>query len=37
MPAEELNYIPVYSIRSKDSRPDNKRKNEYGYQWENLP
>ena len=36
MPAEELNYIPVYSIRSKDSRPDNKRKNEY-YQWENLP
>ena len=36
MPSEELNYIPVYSIRTNEIRPDNKRKNEY-YEWENLP
>lgn len=36
MPSEELNYIPVYTIRSPKMRPDDKPKNEY-YQWENLP
>ena len=36
MPSEELNYIPVYSIRTSEIRADNKRKNEY-YEWENLP
>ena len=36
MPSEELNYLPVYSIRTNEIRPDNKRKNEY-YKWENLP
>lgn len=35
MPAEELNYLTVYSIRTNEIRPDNKRKNEY-YEWENL-
>lgn len=36
MPSEELNYIPVFTIRSPKLRPDNKAKNEY-YEWENLP
>lgn len=36
MPTEEMNYIPVYSIRTSEIRPDNKNKNEY-YEWENLP
>jgi putative SOS response-associated peptidase YedK len=36
MPAEELNYLPVFSIRTAKLRPDNKAKNEY-YEWANLP
>ena len=36
MPAEELNYLPVFSIRTSKLRPDSKAKNEY-YEWENLP
>jgi putative SOS response-associated peptidase YedK len=36
MPSEELNCIPVYTIRSPKPRPDDKAKNEY-YEWENLP
>lgn len=36
MPGEELNYIPVFSIRTPKLRPDNKEKNEY-FEWENLP
>ena len=36
MPSEEMNYIPVYTIRSHKMRPDDKAKNEY-YKWENLP
>jgi len=36
MPSDELNYIPVYTIRSPKMRPDDKAKNEY-YRWENLP
>ena len=36
MPSEELNCIPVYTIRSPKMRPDDKAKNEY-YEWENLP
>jgi putative SOS response-associated peptidase YedK len=36
MPSEELNYIPVYTIRSPKMRPDDKPKNEY-YEWQNLP
>lgn len=35
MPSQELNCIPVYTVRSPKQRPDNKAKNEY-YQWENL-
>ncbi len=36
LPPEELNYRPVFSIRGKSERPDNKPKTEQ-YQWENLP
>ena len=36
MPSEEMNYIPVYTIRSPKMRPDDKAKNEY-FEWENLP
>lgn len=36
MPAEELNYYTVYTIRSPKMRPDDKAKNEF-YHWENLP
>ena len=36
MPSEELNCIPVYTIRGPKMRPDDKAKNEY-YEWENLP
>jgi putative SOS response-associated peptidase YedK len=36
MPSQELNYIPVYTIRSPKLRPDDKAKNEF-YEWENLP
>jgi len=35
MPSEELNYLHVYSIRTNEMRPDNKRRNGY-YQWEQL-
>ncbi|HEU5366619.1 MAG TPA: SOS response-associated peptidase family protein [Hanamia sp.] len=36
MPPAELDYLPVFSIRTSKLRPDNKAKNEY-YEWENLP
>jgi putative SOS response-associated peptidase YedK len=36
MPSEELNYIPVFSIRTSKQRPDDKAKNEY-FEWQNLP
>ena len=36
MPSAELNYYPVYTIRSPKMRPDDKAKNEF-YQWEKLP
>jgi putative SOS response-associated peptidase YedK len=36
MPSEELNCLPVYTIRSPKLRPDDKTKKEY-YEWENLP
>ena len=36
MPSDELNYIPVFSIRTSKLRPDNKPKNEY-FEWANLP
>ena len=36
MPSEELNCIPVYTIRGPKMRPDDKEKNEY-FEWENLP
>lgn len=35
MPSEELNYLPVFSIRTSKLRPDHKAKNEY-YDWGNL-
>ncbi|MGN6342869.1 MAG: hypothetical protein ACTHML_17980 [Ginsengibacter sp.] len=35
MPSEELNYYPVYTIRSSKLRPDDKAKNDY-FEWENL-
>lgn len=35
MPAEELNYWPVFTIRSAKSRPDDKLKNE-PWEWEKL-
>ena len=36
MPSEELDYQPVYTIRSPKGRPDDKAKNEY-WEWEKLP
>jgi hypothetical protein len=36
MPSEELNCIPVYTIRSPKMRPDGKSKSDY-YEWDNLP
>jgi putative SOS response-associated peptidase YedK len=36
MPSQELNCLPVYTIRSPKMRPDDKAKNEY-WEWANLP
>lgn len=36
MPSENLEYWPVYTIRSQKPRPDSKIKTEM-YEWENLP
>ncbi|MEO7049239.1 MAG: SOS response-associated peptidase family protein, partial [Ferruginibacter sp.] len=36
MQSEELNCIPVYTIRSPKMRPDDKAKNEY-FVWQGLP
>lgn len=36
MPSEELQYHPVFTIRSPKPRPDNKMKNEF-WEWEKLP
>ena len=36
MPSEELNYTPVFTIRSPKDRPDGLKKNEF-WEWENLP
>jgi putative SOS response-associated peptidase YedK len=36
MSSEELNCIPVYTIRSPKMRPDGKAKSDY-YEWTNLP
>jgi len=36
MPSENLEYWPVYTIRSPKPRPDSKIKIEM-YEWENLP
>ncbi len=36
MPSEELNHIPVFSIRTQKMRPDDKAKNEF-FAWGNLP
>jgi putative SOS response-associated peptidase YedK len=36
MPAEKMEAITVYTIRSAKGRPDDKAKNEY-WEWENLP
>jgi putative SOS response-associated peptidase YedK len=36
MPSDELDYWPVFTIRSPKARPDDKPKNEY-WEWEKLP
>ena len=36
LPSEQLNYFPVFTIRSSKERPDGKLKNEF-YEWEGLP
>jgi putative SOS response-associated peptidase YedK len=36
MPSEQLKYHPVYTIRGRTPRPDNKMKNE-SWEWEKLP
>ena len=36
MPSEEMQYYPVFTIRSPKGRPDDKPKNEY-WEWEKLP
>lgn len=36
MPDEQIQYIPVYSIRGGAIRPDGKHKYDY-WEWENLP
>jgi putative SOS response-associated peptidase YedK len=36
MPSENLDFKPVFTIRSAKLRPDEKEKNEY-WEWEKLP
>jgi putative SOS response-associated peptidase YedK len=36
LPSEQLNFLPVYTIRTSKDRPDGKRKDEF-YEWEDLP
>ncbi len=36
MPAEELDYHPVFTIRSSSARPDDQPKNAR-WEWEKLP
>ena len=36
MPSDNLAYRPVFSIRSRKPRPDDKAKTDY-FEWENLP
>jgi putative SOS response-associated peptidase YedK len=36
MPSDELDYWPVFTIRSPKARPDDKAKSEY-WEWEKLP
>ena len=36
MPSDELEYHPVFTIRSPKLRPDELKKNEY-WEWQNLP
>jgi putative SOS response-associated peptidase YedK len=36
LPSEQLNYLPVYTIRTSKKRPDGKLKNEV-YKWKGLP
>lgn len=36
IPVEEIDYCPVYTIRTTKQRPDGKEKIE-AYQWPNLP
>ncbi len=36
IPSDDLEYYPVYTIRSAKERPDQKPKNEY-YEWDKLP
>ena len=36
MPSDEMDYYPVFTIRSPRQRPDMLRKNEY-WEWEKLP
>ena len=36
MPQENMNYTPVWTIRSPKQRPDGKLKTEY-WEWKNLP
>ncbi len=36
IPDEQISYVPVFSIRGKEARPDGKHKYEY-WAWENLP
>ena len=36
LPSEELDYLPVFTIRGRTPRADNKLKNEY-WEWDKLP
>lgn len=36
MPSDELDYHPVFTIRTPKERPDGKPKDAY-WEWENLP
>jgi len=36
MPTENMDYKTVYSIRTKEKRPDEKAKNE-NYEWPGVP
>jgi hypothetical protein len=36
MPSEEMNFHPVFTIRSAKERPDQLAKNEF-WEWEKLP